>query len=58
MEGNYQKAMAAGTIGATIGGMIFMNHGQWEGKMNMLDAHLRRGYHETVHTETQEHYKN
>ena len=57
MEGNYQKAMAAGTIGATIGGMIFMNHGQWEGKMNMLDVHLRRGYYEPVHTETQEHYK-
>lgn len=32
MGGDYKKAKAAGTIGATIGGMIFMNHGQWVGK--------------------------
>ena len=32
MGGDYKKAKAAGTIGATIGGMIFMNHGQWFGK--------------------------
>ena len=28
MGDNYKKAKAAGTIAATIGGMIFMNHGQ------------------------------
>ena len=41
-QGNYEKAMAAGTIAATVGGMIFINHGQWEGKKNKLDVHLRR----------------
>ena len=57
MEGNYKKAKAAGTIGATIGGMIFMNHGQWEGKKNMLDVHLRRGEYEPVNEEIKNHYE-
>ena len=41
--GSIEKAKAAGTIAATIGGMIFMNHGQWSGYKNKLDVHLRRG---------------
>jgi glycosidase len=41
--GSIEKAKAAGTIAATIGGMIFMNHGQWSGLRNKLDVHLRRG---------------
>ena len=45
-EGNKDKAMAAGTIGATVGGMIFINHGQWEGKYYKLDVHLRRATYE------------
>ena len=57
MGGNYQKAKAAGTIAATIGGMIFMNHGQWIGKKNMLDVHLRRCEDEPINTEIQNHYK-
>ena len=42
MVRNYKKAMAAGTIAVTVGGMIFKNRGQWEGKKNKLDVHLRR----------------
>ena len=45
-DGNKEKAMAAGTIGATVGGMIFINHGQWEGKYYKLDVHLRRATYE------------
>ena len=56
MEGNFRKAKAAGTIAATIGGMIFMNHGQWEGKKNMLDVHLRRAESEPINKEVQNHY--
>nr|CAL92191.1 amylase [Eudiplodinium maggii] len=41
--GTIEKAKAAGTIAATLGGMIFMNHGQWSGYRNKLDVHLRRG---------------
>ena len=44
--GDKKKAMAAGTIGATVGGMIFINHGQWEGKYYKLDVHLRRAVFE------------
>ena len=44
--GSIEKAKAAGTIAATIGGMIFMNHGQWSGYRNKLDVHLRRGVDE------------
>ena len=57
MGGNDKRAKAAGTIGATIGGMIFMNHGQWEGKQNMLDVHLRRGEYEPINEAMQNHYK-
>ena len=56
MGGNYLRAKAAGTIGATIGGMIFMNHGQWEGKKNMLDVHLRRGENEPINKDIHNHY--
>ena len=55
-DGNYQKAKAAGTIASTVGGMIFMNHGQWKGKKNKLDVHLRRAYYETDNTEMKNHY--
>ena len=55
--GNIKKAMAAGTIGATVGGMIFMNHGQWEGKKNKLDVHLRRATYETDNLEVKNYYK-
>ena len=44
--GNYQKAKAMGTIAATVGGMIFMNNGQFGGKKNKLDVHLRRAQYE------------
>lgn len=57
MGNNYKKAKATGTIAATIGGMIFMNHGQWIGKKNMLDVHLRRGEDEPVNYEIKSHYQ-
>ena len=42
MKDNIEKAKAAGTIAATIGGMVFINHGQWSGYKNKLEVHLRR----------------
>ena len=42
LSGDNEKAKAAGTIAATIGGMALMNHGQWYGRQNKLDIHLRR----------------
>ena len=36
MNNNIEKAKAAGTIAATIGGMIFINHGQWSGYKNRI----------------------
>ena len=51
------KAKAAGTIAATLGGMIFMNHGQWSGYKNKLDVHLRRAADEAENTEVKNYYK-
>ena len=48
VEGNLEKAKAAGTIACTLGGMIFFNHGQWSGYKNKLDVHLRRGATEDI----------
>ena len=44
--GDHQKAKAMGTIAATVGGMIFMNNGQWGGKIEFLNVHLRRAKYE------------
>ena len=57
MGGNLQKGKAAGTIAATIGGLIFINHGQWEGRKNKLDVHLRRGLEEPDNEEIKNYYK-
>ena len=54
---NIGKAKAAGAIAATIGGMIFMNHGQWNGYKNKLEVHLRRGYEENGVEEVKKFYK-
>ena len=40
--GNLEKSNAAGVIPATIGGMTFLNHGQFSGLKNKFDVHLRR----------------
>ena len=56
MGGNIEKAKAAGTIAATLGGMIFFNHGQWYGYKNKLDVHLRRGASESINTNVQKYY--
>ena len=53
---NVDKAMAAGTISATIGGMTFINHGQWNGYKNKLEVHLKRGYEEKVNERVQKYY--
>ena len=55
--GNFKKAMAAGTIGATVGGMIFINHGQWEGKKNRLIVNLRRAVDEDDNVEVKNYYR-
>ena len=54
--GSVEKSDAAGTIAATVGGMIFLNHGQWDGLRNKLDVHLRRGADEDVNVKAQQHY--
>ena len=50
------KSMAAGTISATIGGMTFINHGQWNGYKNKLEVHLRRGYDEKENEKVKKYY--
>ena len=55
--GSTDKAMAAGTIAATIGGMTFLNHGQWSGYKNKLEVHLRRGYNEIEDEGVKKYYK-
>ena len=57
MGGNHQKAKAAGTIAATIGGLIFINHGQWESRKHKLDVHLRRAQEEPDNEEIKNYYK-
>jgi glycosidase len=57
LGGNFKKAMAAGTIGATVGGMIFINHGQWEGKKNRLIVNLRRAVDEDDNVEVKNYYR-
>jgi glycosidase len=57
VNGNIEKAKAAGTIAATLGGMIFMNHGQWSGFRNKLDVHLRRGADEAEDTGIKKYYE-
>ena len=57
MQGNIEKAKAAGTVAATLGGMIFFNHGQWSGLKNKLDVHLRRGATESPDSSTEKHYQ-
>ena len=57
MQGNIEKAKAAGTIAATLGGMIFFNHGQWSGLRNKLDVHLRRGASESPDSGTEKYYQ-
>jgi len=54
--GSVSKADAAGTIAATVGGMIFMNHGQWSGLRNKLDVHLRRSADEPESSTAKNHY--
>ena len=51
-----EKGKAAGTIAATIGGMTFINHGQWNGYKNKLEVHLRRGYDENEDREVKKFY--
>ena len=55
--GSVEKTNAAGTIAATLGGMIFFNHGQWSGLRNKLDVHLRRGATETPNTSVTKYYE-
>ena len=55
--GSVEKAKAAGTIAATLGGMIFMNHGQWSGYRNKLDVHLIRGAYEPENISVKNYYE-
>jgi len=57
VKGDIEKAKAAGTIAATLGGMVFMNHGQWSGLKNKLEVHLRRGADEMEDPGVKRYYK-
>ena len=57
VEDNIEKAKAAGTIASTIGGMVFLNHGQWYGYKNKLDVHLRREASESINKNVFNYYK-
>ena len=57
LKGNVEKAKAAGTIAATLGGMIFMHHGQWSGLRNKVEVHLRRGADEKENAGVKKYYK-
>ena len=57
VDGDYEKAKAAGIISATVGGMVFMNHGQWYGRKYKLDIHLRRAYGEEINYNVLNYYK-
>ena len=56
--GSVEKSNAAGVIAATIGGMIFFNHGQFSGLKNKLDVHLRRSLEEKTSDLAVKHYDN
>ena len=57
MGNNIEKAKAAGTIAATIGGMIFIYHGQWSGYENRLEVHLRRQVEEKENEDVKKYYQ-
>ena len=56
--GSVERSNAAGVIAATVGGMIFFNHGQFKGLRNKLDVHLRRGADEKESQSAIQHYNN
>ncbi|KAL7717106.1 Glycosyl hydrolase family 13 catalytic domain-containing protein [Entamoeba marina] len=55
--GSVGRADAAAAMAATLPGLIFFNHGQFDGLKNKLDVHLRRSYSETASTVAQQFYK-
>jgi glycosidase len=57
MGNNIEKAKAAGTIAATVGGMIFIYHGQWSGYVNRLEVHLRRQVEEKENEGVKKYYQ-
>ncbi|ELP86351.1 hypothetical protein EIN_296610 [Entamoeba invadens IP1] len=54
--GSVNRADAAGAMAATLPGLIFFNHGQFDGLKNKLDVHLRRSADETKSTVAQNFY--
>ena len=46
--GSVARANAAAGIALTLPGMVFLNHGQFDGKKNKLQVHLRRSADEEV----------
>ena len=57
MGNNIEKAKAEGTIAATIGGMVFIYHGQWSGYANRLEIHLRRQVEEKEDESVKKYYQ-
>ncbi|ELP84845.1 hypothetical protein EIN_284010 [Entamoeba invadens IP1] len=51
-----KRADAAAALATTLPGLIFFNHGQFDGLENKLDVHLRRSYAEDVSPDAQNFY--
>ncbi|EDR21699.1 hypothetical protein, conserved [Entamoeba dispar SAW760] len=54
--GSVPRANAAGALAATLPGLIFFNHGQFDGLKNKLDVHLRRSASEPKSSVAQQFY--
>eukprot|EP00708_Paratrimastix_pyriformis_P002730 GAFH01001483.1.p2 GENE.GAFH01001483.1~~GAFH01001483.1.p2 ORF type:complete len:512 (-),score=112.45 GAFH01001483.1:67-1416(-) len=54
--GSPARADAAAAVAITLPGMRFYFDGQWEGKKNKLDVHLRRSADEAVNVPVQQFY--
>ena len=55
--GSVPRADAAGAMAATLPGLIFFNHGQFDGLKNKLDVHLRRSAPEEKSATAQQFYR-
>eukprot|EP00768_Dysnectes_brevis_P002888 gnl/Dysnectes_brevis/2107_a2444_2013.p1 GENE.gnl/Dysnectes_brevis/2107_a2444_2013~~gnl/Dysnectes_brevis/2107_a2444_2013.p1 ORF type:complete len:508 (+),score=96.26 gnl/Dysnectes_brevis/2107_a2444_2013:49-1572(+) len=55
--GSSERANAAALVTFTLPGMRFHFQGQWVGKANKLDVHLRRSYDEPVIEATEDFYR-
>ncbi|KAL0233105.1 hypothetical protein GEMRC1_011850 [Eukaryota sp. GEM-RC1] len=56
--GSATRSIGAALVSFTLPGLKFHHHGQWEGKRNRLDVHLRRSASEAVDKAVSQWYNN